>query len=394
MKLQTNVATDSRYDRFVDAYRKHFHGVPRVFRAPGRVNLIGEHTDYNDGFVLPAAIDFDTWVGITPRTDNDLVIYSENLNETATFDLKASTGSNSHHWSDYVLGVALTLRNAGCEIEGANLYISGNVPLGSGLSSSAAIEVASAMALTTHYGSELSKLELAKLCQRVENDFVGARCGIMDQFVSCHGVAGSALLLDCRSLDFESLPLKNSVSLVVCNTMVKHALAGGEYNLRRADCELGVSILARTFPAIKALRDATLEQLEQCASNLPETVFRRCRHVINENSRVLQAADALRNGDLSTFGTLMKASHQSLQSDFEVSCEELDLMVELAETSGLAYGSRMTGGGFGGCTINLVLDRNVDQFTEIVRKAYAARTGRTPEIYISRAANGAGEVTA
>jgi galactokinase len=364
----------------------------RVFRAPGRVNLIGEHTDYNDGFVMPAAIDFSTWVTISPRDDRTISLFSENFGQQIGFDLEDPAPQPKGHWSDYVRGVAIVLEAAGYRLRGANLRIRGEVPIGSGLSSSAAIEVATGYALLESSGFAVDRLKLAKLCQRAENEFVGMRCGIMDQFISCHGQRGKALMLDCRSLEYRLLPLPENVRLVICNTMVKHELAGGEYNKRRAECEAGVRHLAGRLEGVRALRDVTAENLENHGSDLPPVVYRRCRHVITENDRVLKATAALERGDLADFGDLMNESHRSLRDDYEVSCAELDLMVTLAREIKGVYGSRMTGGGFGGCTISLVVADDVDEFKRQVADGYEKATGRRPEIYICTAAGAAQEV--
>ena len=367
---------------------------PRIYRAPGRVNLIGEHTDYNEGFVMPAAINFSTWVTVTPRDDRVIAVSSENFQETFKFDLDDTTARERGHWSDYVRGVALTLEQAGYRLKGAQLQIRGEVPIGAGLSSSASIEVATGYALLQHSRFAIERIELAKLCQRAEQNFVGMRCGIMDQFVACHGQEGRALLLDCRSLEYELLPLPEDVRLVICNTMVKHQLAGSEYNQRRSECEEGVHHLARALPDVRALRDVSLSDLESHGRELPEAVYRRCRHVISENTRVLQAKTALENRDLSEFGQLMNESHRSLRDDYEVSCAELDLMVELAREADGVYGARMTGGGFGGCTINLVKAESCTDFTDSVAREYESSTGVTPEVYVCRAAPGVSEVGA
>jgi galactokinase len=378
----------------------------RIYRAPGRVNLIGEHTDYNDGLVMPAAIDFSTWVTIYARNDRVISVFSENLGEHFSFSLDEP---NRHAfpndratvppvpkpqrlWADYVRGVALTLEQAGYRLKGARLEIRGEVPIGAGLSSSAAIEVATGYALLRRSGFAVDRLELAQLCQRAEHDFVLIRCGIMDQFVACHGQEGKALLLDCRSLEYELLPLPEDVRLVVCNTMVRHQLASSEYNQRRSECEEGVRHLAQALPEVRALRDVSLADLESYGSDLPQSVYRRCRHVISENARVLKAKAALENNDLSAFGQLMDESHQSLRDDYEVSCAELDLMVELARQMPAVFGARMTGGGFGGCTINLVKAEACTEFKGVMAREYATATGITPEIYICRTAAGAGEV--
>jgi galactokinase len=375
--------------RFVNRYGRQ----ARVFRAPGRVNLIGEHTDYNDGFVMPAAIDFNTWVAVAPREDRKLVAYSERVAEGADFDLAATAPQPRCHWSDYVFGVAVMLQQAGHKLRGADLLIFGDVPLGAGLSSSASIEVATGLALLSNSGFAVDPAALAKLCQKAENDFVGMRCGIMDQFISCCGRAQRALWLDCRSLDYLLLPLPPNVSLVICNTMVRHELASGEYNKRRAECEAGVSHLAQELPHVVALRDVTLVDLELYGRDLPQPIVKRCRHVVSENERVVEAAHALDRGDAAAFGQLMAESHRSLRDDYEVSCAELDLMVELASKVKGVFGARMTGGGFGGCTINLVQTKQIEEFKQTVAEGYERATGRAPEIYVSPAAEGAAEVT-
>ena len=364
----------------------------RTFRAPGRVNLIGEHTDYNDGFVMPAAIDLSTWVRVSPREQRKLQIHSENFAEEIEVDLDDQNLARRGHWSDYPVGVAVMLERAGHRRHGARLHVRSEVPIGSGLSSSAAIEVATACALVANSGLKIDTRELALLCQKAENEFVGARVGIMDQFVSLFGQAQKALLLDCRSLEFELLPLPDNVRLIICNTMVKHELASSAYNERRAQCEAGVKHLAKFVPNVVALRDVTIGQLEQFGRDLPEVVYRRCRHVITENVRVMSAARALKDGDLREFGRLMAESHQSLRDDYEVSSKELDLMVELAREVEGVYGARMTGGGFGGCTVNLVNDEHVQPFRENVAPEYERITGLDPEIYICKASKGAEEV--
>ena len=365
---------------------------PRTFRAPGRVNLIGEHTDYNDGFVMPAALDLSVFVRIWPREDRKLEIRSENFDDFVEFNLDDPDPAPRRHWSDYAIGVAVTLERAGHRLRGAFLQIRGEVPVGSGLSSSAAVEVATACALTANSDLSIDKRELALLCQRAENEFVGARVGIMDQFTSLFGEAQRALLLDCRSLEYKLLPLPDTVNLVICNTMVKHALASSAYNERRAQCEAGVRHLAQFLPNVKALRDVTIAELEQFGRDLPEVIYRRCRHVITENARVLAAAEALEQHDLHRFGELMAESHRSLHDDYEVSSRELDLMVALARGVAGVYGARMTGGGFGGSTVNLVDTRQVEEFKQTVSHAYQRITNLKPEIYVSEPANGAEEI--
>ena len=367
-------------------------GSPRLFRAPGRVNLIGEHTDYNDGFVMPVAIDFFTQIIIFPLDARALEFYSDNFKEKVVLDFDNLPKSRNRHWSDYVVGVALMLLREGHELRGARLMISSDVPIGSGLSSSAALEVATAYALAMSSDLKIERVELAKLCRRAENEFVGARVGIMDQFVSFFGETDKALLLDCRSLEFEHLPFPASAQLVICNTMVKHDLASGAYNERRQQCEEGVELLRTVLPNVTALRDVTSQQLELHRKELPEVIYRRCRHVVTENERVVDAASALKQRDVAKFGQLMNQSHQSLRDDYEVSCAELDLMVGLARKVEGVFGARMTGGGFGGCTVNLVRRDKIDEFQNTVAAGYQETTGLTPEIYICKAVKGAEEL--
>lgn len=377
-----------------EEFTKRFEAQPRTFYAPGRVNLIGEHTDYNQGFVMPAAIEFGTWVAIAPRDDNKLVLVSLEFNDKKEYDLDDPSHERQRHWTDYPRGVALTLKRAGYKIGGANLVVHGNVPIGAGLSSSASVEVASALALLRASSLDVSPKELALLCQRAENEFVGARCGVMDQFISVHGHAGNAIQLDCRSLDFELIPIPEGISLVICNSMIKHNLAAGEYNARRAECEEGVRLLQRSRPEIRSLRDVSLAELERNRSVLPDVIYWRCHHVITENGRVQAAGDALRAGDLGAVKKLMAESHRSLRDDYEVSCAELDVLVEAASSLDGVVGSRMTGGGFGGCTINLVLSEVVQETCSRIASRYQKSTGIDSQIYVSVAAGGAAEVTA
>jgi galactokinase len=378
--------------QLLDAFQARFGTAATIYRAPGRVNLIGEHTDYNDGFVLPAAIEFYCWAAAAPRKDDKVAIYSENFNETVETRLDSLTPLGKKHWANYPLSVAWALRQAGKPVSGANIYIAGEVPLGAGLSSSAAIEVAVGFALLGVSGLDIDRTELAQLCQKAENEFVGARVGIMDQFVSCHGRASHVLLLDCRSLQFEIVKLPEDLQLVICNTMVRHELASSEYNARRAECEEGVRILRTALPEILALRDVTLAQMEAHRQKLSPKVFARCRHVITENERVKSAVEMLHKGDSKALGALLQDSHRSLRDDYEVSCKELDLMVEIAVAQPGLIGARMTGGGFGGCTINLVESAAVSTFKRRVAEEYSTKTGLTPEIYVSPASEGALQV--
>jgi galactokinase len=371
-----------------DRFKRLFGGDPVVWRAPGRVNLIGEHTDYNDGFVMPAAIGLYTWVAAAPRSDRMMVVRSENFDEQVEVDLDHLPAKASKHWSDYVIGIATMLLQAGANVLPASLLLHGDVPQGAGLSSSASLEVALASAVVDVSGEELDGQTLALLCQKAENEFVGARCGIMDQFIAVHGKADHALLLDCRSLAHKLLPLPSDVRLVICNSMVRHSIAAGEYNRRRGECEEGARYFAERYRGVTALRDVSVEQLVSSKNDLGEKIWRRCQHVISENARVQEAAQALNIGDLDNFGRLMHQSHQSLRDDFEVSCPELDLLVELSVGAQGVYGARMTGGGFGGCTVNLVKDDHAEEFQRRIREGYRKLTGITSEVYVCPAADG------
>ncbi|MGB7137345.1 MAG: galactokinase, partial [Acidobacteriaceae bacterium] len=336
------------------AHARRFGTEPAVFLAPGRVNLIGEHTDYAGGFVMPAAIDFGTLAAISARSDGRVVIWSENFEEEVIHPLEELPEHGGRHWSAYPLGVMKILRDAGWAVPALSLSVWGDVPLGAGLSSSASIEVATALAAFHLTGREPEREEIAKLCQRAENEYVGASCGIMDQFIACRGAEDRALLLDCRSLEYRLAPIPQHLRLVIANTMVKHAIAGGEYGVRRAEVEEGTRILRGHRPDIALLRDATLEDLEKWGGEMPDNVLRRCRHVITENLRTVAAAGALELGNLKKLGDLMAAAHASFRDDFEASCEEADMMVHLATRLPGLVGARLTGGGFGGCTVNLV----------------------------------------
>jgi galactokinase len=373
-------------------FDSRFHCQAQLYRAPGRVNLIGEHTDYNDGFVLPAAIEFFCWIAIAPRGDRRLVIYSENYNESIDVDLDDLKPRGSGNWTDYPVGVAWALEHAGHLLQGCNLYIAGEVPLGAGLSSSAALEVCTGFALMDVANTKVDLKQLALLCQRAENEFVGARCGIMDQFASCQGLSSCALLLDCRSLGFETIQLPSDVELVICNTMVRHEIGSGEYNDRRAECEEAVRRLAIVCPEVHALRDMSLDELQSHRAVLTERMYKRCHHVVSENSRTLAAAEAFKKGEIHKLRKLMADSHCSLRDDYEVSCKELDVMVQLAMQQPGVLGARMTGGGFGGCTINLVRSAESEEFCRSVAGGYKTATGYRPDIYVSKASNGAERV--
>jgi galactokinase len=375
-------------ERFRQLYGKE----PRLFHAPGRVNLIGEHTDYNDGFVLPIAINKGTTVAIAVRSDRILRVSS--LNVTASIEINLDRLGNGHsgNWRDYVEGIAAALLAAGTPLTGADIALESDVSIGGGLSSSAALEMALGMALLSVSNTPIDKLLLARAGQTAEHRHVGIHSGIMDQFISINALKNHAILLDCRSLESRQVPLRlHEYRIVICDSRVRHALASSEYNQRRRDCESGVARLRSSLTEILALRDVTSAQFEANCSLLPEPVLRRCRHVISENERTLKAAEALAAGNVIEIGKLMSASHHSLKADYEVSCTELDLLVELAEAQPGVLGARMTGGGFGGCTVNLVERCRMDSFFENVSRDYQSKTGIMPGIFATEAADGARE---
>jgi galactokinase len=339
------------------------------------VNLIGEHTDYNDGFVLPMALEFGIEMAGRRRDGAEVRVHSADYGETVSFAVDRPIERDpAHPWSNYVRGVLWALAGAGVPLAGMDLAFGGNVPQGAGLSSSAALEVATGEVARALLGLDLPGPRLARLCQQAENDFVGMKCGIMDQFISLMGRAGHALFLDCRSLAHALVPLELGDHVIaIVDSGVKHALVGSEYR----------------FPAVTALRDATLEQLAACAGDVSPTVYRRCRHVITECARVLESREALGRGDLARFGALMNASHDSLRDDYEVSCEEVDLLVALARRVPGVAGARITGGGFGGCTVNLLPHAAVDPLRRDALGAYERQVGKKPRLFLTTAADGA-----
>jgi galactokinase len=375
-------------------FEKRFGSVPRIFRAPGRVNLIGEHTDYNDGFVMPFAIDRATIVAGTARSDRKIEAVAHDMNDSATIDLAAEPKKQQKSWTDYVEGTARCVEESFGRITGANIVIASDVPIGSGLSSSAALETSIGFALHSLSGMEIDRKKLAFAAQKAEHEYAGIRSGIMDQFASSFCKKGSAMLLDCRSLETEQIPFETADSItIVCDTKVEHSLASSEYNKRRQECEEGVETLKRFYPEIKALRDVTIEQLESHKDELSDVVYRRCRHVVTENERTLKAAEHFKKKNIDAAGELMFQSHRSLRDDYEVSCVELDELVDIASRTEGVYGARMTGGGFGGCTVNIVKREMADEFIRAATDGYKTRFGKEPGIYIFQAADGASEIT-
>jgi len=362
----------------------------RTFRAPGRVNLIGEHTDYNLGFVLPIALDLATYIETSPAEDGRLRMYSEQHHEERSFAVQdIGRLTRQKHWSDYVIGVAQQLLAQGVSIQPLSLRIRSNVPEGSGLSSSAALEVSTAFALLQ--GRPFDKLEIAKLCQRAETDFVGMPCGIMDQYVSVFGRDHAAICIDCRSLENKAVELPQDVEIIAVNSMVKHALGASAYSTRVEECALAVKAIRERFPEVKSLRDANPAEVEK--TEMPRTVKRRARHVVTENARVQLFVHAAERGELDRMGELFTESHRSMQHDYEITCDEVDFLVDTAIGIHGCYGARMTGGGFGGCTVNLVDPAAAGHFEQYVRERYRERFDIDPAIFRCVPAAGAGEVT-
>lgn len=364
-----------------------------VVKGPGRVDLMGSHTDYNEGFVLPVAVNVDVLATGSLRDDDKIAVYSGNFDTLVEFPLSTIEFDNVNTWSNYVRGVICFLREAGVKLKGANIALHGNVPIGSGLSSSAAIEMAVGFLMQKLIGFDMSGPDLALVGQAAENKFVGVNTGIMDQFISRLGKKDSALFLDCRSLEYEHLPLDTSkVKIVVCNTMKRRGLVDSEYDLRRAQCEEGARLLARWYPEVKALRDVTPDMYEKHKADLPEVVRKRVAHVVSENERVLESRDVLAAGDLVTFGKLMNKSHDCARDLYEVSCPELEAMVEVTRNAPGSLCGRMAGAGFGGCTVSLVEDKFVEQFIQVVSVEYEAKTKLVPSLYVCTAEDGAGVI--
>jgi galactokinase len=354
-----------------------------IIRAPGRVNLIGEHTDYNDGFVFPMAIDRAAWIALRPRNDRRVVVHSIDYNETKEFSLD-SLSNDKAGWIEYIKGTAWSLQDAGYKLNGWEGVLAGDVPLGAGLSSSAALEMATAKAFVVLGNLDCTAAKMAKLGQRAENKWVGVNCGIMDQLISAAGKTDHALLIDCRSLETQTVPLPPGTAVVVLDTSTRRGLVDSAYNERRSQCEA-----AAKFFGVPALRDVSVEQFQKAADQLDPLTKRRAKHVITENDRTLRAAEAMRRGDAAGLGQLMIQSHASLRDDFEVSSNALNAMVEAALLHPACYGARMTGAGFGGCAMALIRAEAADDFVQKTSAAYQQKTGHKPAVYVCQATNGA-----
>lgn len=376
-----------------DVFLRNFGTEPRIFTAPGRVNIIGEHTDYNEGFVLPAAIDKSVYLAIGPSKGTAATWISIDFNSQANINFREI----AHHelgWANYLLGMVDQFRKQGADVAPFHAVLSADIPIGAGLSSSAALESVMAVALDAISGASIGSLELARMAQRSENQFIGLQCGIMDMFASIHGRKDHVIRLDCRDLSYQYFPLElGDHYIVLMDTGVRHSLATSEYNLRRQQCEAGVQVIARDHPGIRSLRDVDAGLLRAHEHRMDPLVYRRCAYVVAENARVGALCDALNQGDLHTVGQLMYASHEGLQHAYEVSCPELDLLVDLVRDQPGVLGSRMMGGGFGGCTISIVHQDAVAALGEKTGRAYQAKTGRTMQSHEVITGDGARELT-
>jgi len=365
-----------------------FSQKPMLVRAPGRVNLIGEHTDYNNGFVLPAAIDKAIYLAVSKRADDVIHLVSIDLNDEYITDIHAYK-QHAKHWADYLLGVVQQLQKNGYPIGGFNCVFSGDIPLGAGLSSSAALECGVAFALNEMFHLNIDKIDLIKYSQKAENQFVGVNCGIMDQFASMMGKKNQVIKLDCQSLDYEYSPLQmDGIQIVLFDTGVHHSLASSEYNTRRAQCEAGVAMIRQKYSQVKSLRDATMDMVNEMIKPKDEVVYRRCKYAVEENIRLLTGTQDLKRGDVAAFGKKMFATHEGLSKDYEVSCEELDFLVDCVKDNPVVLGARMMGGGFGGCTINLVKEDAVQDLVKSVSEKYKSAMGKDAKVYIAKIEDG------
>lgn len=382
-----------KYDADVlrENFRQRFHAAPLLFRSPGRINIIGEHTDYNEGFVLPAAIDKAAYVAVSKRNDDNIKLASLAFDETYT--CKISEVRPLKSWTDYVLGIIDQLTKHGIDIGGFNFVLDGDIIIGAGLSSSAAVECSVLYSLNELFALGLSKIQMVKMAQAAEHEFAGVKCGIMDQFASVFGKADHAIQLDCRSLEYQYVPLHmEGIKIVLFNSNVSHSLASSEYNTRRQQCEQGVAWVQQQMPKVQSLRDVSLEMLQQHVLPKDALIYKRCKYVLEENLRLLAACDDLKKGDTAALGQKMFRTHEGLSKEYEVSCSELDWLVQYVHNEKDVLGARMMGGGFGGCSINLVKENAVDALVEKVNAQYRQATGLTLSAYVVQIADGTEEI--
>jgi galactokinase len=375
-------------------FKEKFKEHPLLIRSPGRVNLIGEHTDYNKGFVLPAAIDKSIYFAIAPRNDRRCTVVAMDMNDEHEFSID-DLPSTPKGWPNYLMGVVDQFIQSTYAIQGFNCVFGGDIPIGAGMSSSAALEAGLAFALNYIFKLQIDDITLVKVAQKAENVFVGVQCGIMDQYINIFGKQDNVLRIDCRSLEYKYYPFAfHTVSLVLFDTRVSHSLASSEYNKRREECSEGVAIIKKRCPEVNSLRDVTVEMLQRFKDKMDTTIYRRCKYVVEENDRVLQACRELEKGDLKAFGKHMAKTHEGLSRDYEVSCKELDYLVELVQNDPQVYGSRMMGGGFGGCTINLIENSHVDEVSIMVAERYKQKFNRDLKTYITSIGSGTNIITA
>jgi galactokinase len=392
MKLKTISLIKVDVERLKSIFREFYGEEPLMVRSPGRINIIGEHTDYNGGFVMPAAIDKAIYIGISKRNDEEIHLYAEDYKQTHTAKLTELKISEKV-WPNYILGVVDQLLKRGYRIGGFNLYIDGDVPLGAGLSSSAAVECAAAYALGQLFALSVSPLDIALIAQQAEHVFAGVSCGIMDQFASVFGKKDHAILLDCRSMDYQYIPLSlEGYQLLLLNTNVKHSLSDSAYNERKAQCEQGVAWVKNDYPEVTSLRDVDLDMLHQCVEQKDRNVYGKCRFVITENQRLLKAAAHLKEGNLEALGQLMLETHKRLSEDYEVSCKELDFLVNTVKDLDAVLGARMMGGGFGGCTLNIVKSEEIDNLVNMVSTEYLSEFGIKLDAYVVQTASGTSQI--
>lgn len=369
-------------------FNQLFNQKPLLVRSPGRVNIIGEHTDYNEGFVLPAAIDKAIYIAIGKRDDDTISLYTNEFAEEHQSSLN-NLEPSEQHWANYVLGVADQLQSRGYKIGGFNLVFDGDIPIGAGMSSSAAVECATAFGLNEIFNLNIATIELVEISQKAEHSFAGVLCGIMDQFASMFGKKDNLIKLDCRSLAYEYVPLKlDGIKIVLLNTNVKHSLASSEYNTRRLQCTEGVAMIKDFYPDVNSLRDVTMPMLDQYVKPKDDIIYKRCKYVLEENKRLLQAAEDLKKGQIESLGKRMFLSHEGLKNEYEVSCAELDFLVDFVSNEDAVLGARMMGGGFGGCTINLVKEEAIDDLVERVGKVYAEKMNKELTAYVSQIGEG------
>ena len=369
-------------------FKKRFKEQPLLVRSPGRVNLIGEHTDYNNGYVLPAAIDKSIYFAIAPRNDRSCTVVAMDINDEHEFSID-DLASTPKGWPNYLMGVVDQLIRSQYTIQGFNCVFGGDIPIGAGLSSSAALEAGLAFALNYIFKLQIDDLALVKFAQKAENVFVGVQCGIMDQYINIFGKQDHVLRIDCRSLEYKYYPFAfHNIALVLFDTRVSHSLASSEYNRRREECSEGVSIIRNSYPEVNSLRDVSVDMLQKCKNKMDPTIYRRGKYVVEENDRVLQVCRELEKGDLKAFGKLMAKTHEGLSRDYEVRCKELDYLVELVKNDPQVYGSRMMGGGFGGCTINLIENNHVDEVRKIITERYKQKFNIDLKTYITAISSG------